>query len=452
MQASCITDPGIPIELPARQESLGRIGFVTGRGEPVYSFNVPLEGKGEGAAQGALGMSGVCLSALPTGPVGVAFAILCLPVAAVGGAMFGAAITANADAVAEARAGAQRGFDTLRLNDVALRAGTEYGSAVGLPLHPLDRSLGPKGPGELPGYENVSGKVDSVLEIDIVSVDATSTGLTGVPITFDVEARTRLLDVRDGRALYSRDVHYVTAEHTADQWLAGDGRLLQESLEAAVKDVVVRTLDAIMDEFLVYRPAGGTKAAFDFDGRVPGYVLQPIEPPLRVRPFGAMFKPDNYCDAEGVAYGLLERYRLESLQPTFRWEPIPREFGLPLGNGPGEAHDIRYEFRILGGSGDAYRRAGLTEPTHMVEEPLAQCSQFRWTVRARFTLDGVPRATEWMGAFNTIGGYADPAWIRGHPGKPALAAIPSDMTMFFPIILTPSAHGEPCTCGSEASR
>jgi len=61
-------------------------------------------------------------------------------------------------------------------------------------------------------------------------------------------------------------------------------------------------------------------------------------------------------------------------------------------------------------------------------------------------LDGASRVTEWTGAYNTIGGYADPAWIRRHPGKPALAAIPSSLLPFFPIVLTPSADGGSCTC------
>jgi hypothetical protein len=444
-----MTDRGTPVELPTSQESLGRVGFVTGRSEPAYSFDAFVEGKGEGAARGLAG-AGYCLDFVKgdSSGLGAALAIVCLPIAAVAGAIFGAAGAAHADAIVDARARAQEGIAAVHLNQVALQAGLDYASVVGLPLQQLDRGAGPAAPGDIPDYESFADKVDSVLEIDIVRVDASTSGSTDIPVSFDIEARTRLLDVRDGRTLYSHDAHYVTPERTADQWLAENGKLLQDALPAAVKDIVVRTLDAILDEIMIYRPAFATKVGY-FDGLVPGYALRPVEPPLRLKPFGHMFKSEDYCDSGGVTYGWLELYHLESLQPTFRWEAMPREFDLPLGDGPGQAHDIRYDFRILDGSGKAYVRDGLKEPLHTLDEPLAPCGEFRWTVRARFTLDGAPRATEWTGAFNTIGGYADPAWIRGHPGKPALAAIPADMTLFFPIVLTPSADGKSCTCGSD---
>jgi hypothetical protein len=70
---------------------------------------------------------------------------------------------------------------------------------------------------------------------------------------------------------------------------------------------------------------------------------------------------------------------------------------------------------------------------------------FRWTVRARFELDGAPRATEWTGAYDTIGGYLDPMWVRGRPGAPALAGFPHDPLYYYPIVRTPSADEESCT-------
>ena len=48
-----------------------------------------------------------------------------------------------------------------------------------------------------------------------------------------------------------------------------------------------------------------------------------------------------------------------------------------------------------------YARQGLPEPSHALENPLDPSSQYLWTVRAHFLLDGRPRTTEWG-----LAGYA----------------------------------------------
>ena len=42
-----------------------------------------------------------------------------------------------------------------------------------------------------------------------------------------------------------------------------------------------------------------------------------------------------------------------------------------------------------------YTRGGLTNSFHEVESSLAPATVYLWAVRARFTLDGQPRATQW---------------------------------------------------------
>lgn len=45
------------------------------------------------------------------------------------------------------------------------------------------------------------------------------------------------------------------------------------------------------------------------------------------------------------------------------------------------------------------RRDGLRAAEHRIEEPLSPCAFYAWTVRARFKLDGRPRAVEWTGDY-----------------------------------------------------
>src|SRR5690606_24723149 len=126
-------------------------------------------------------------------------------------------------------------------------------------------------------------------------------------------------------------------------------------------------------------------------------------------------------------YGHLERYPLASLRPSFRWESWPRGFDITPGSGPGQAQHVRYDFRLFSGESIAYEWLGLIAPEHEVDAPLRPCESYRWTVRARFMLNGTPRATEWMGAYNTMGGPVAPWWWRRGSGVPVLAVVPDSV-------------------------
>ncbi len=96
------------------------------------------------------------------------------------------------------------------------------------------------------------------------------------------------------------------------------------------------------------------------------------------------------------------RYSVDSLRPTLRWESFPRPEDLEADKA-GRLAAVRnqtYELRIWRAEGDfpselVYARSGLTEPVHTVETPLAPDTDYQWTIRARFELNGEPRVTEW---------------------------------------------------------
>jgi len=107
---------------------------------------------------------------------------------------------------------------------------------------------------------------------------------------------------------------------------------------------------------------------------------------------------------------------VDSLQPTFRWEPFPRREDLDADE-EGVFRRIKavaYELRIwkttTGTSGPlVYTREGLKVPNHQLEEPLEPSAQYLWTVRARFTLiDGRLNFIEWGLAGNLLRGQTVP--------------------------------------------
>jgi len=141
-------------------------------------------------------------------------------------------------------------------------------------------------------------------------------------------------------------------------------------------------------------------------------------------------------------WGHLERFQLDTLTPTFAWEPFPRGYDVTIGDGAGQASDVRYDLRIYADGEIYYERFGLAAPKHTLQMPLGPCRDYRWTVRARFRLNDFVRVTEWTGAFNTIGGEAAPWWWR-RGSKPALAMSPANVA-YYPMIVTPGRDGLAC--------
>jgi hypothetical protein len=66
--------------------------------------------------------------------------------------------------------------------------------------------------------------------------------------------------------------------------------------------------------------------------------------------------------------------------------------------------------------------SGLVEPRLAVSTPLQPCSRYFWTVRARFTMNGVRRVTEWAGAYGAAGGEAFPSHEFYYPFRTPAAA------------------------------
>ena len=108
--------------------------------------------------------------------------------------------------------------------------------------------------------------------------------------------------------------------------------------------------------------------------------LRPLYPPLE--------KKSTALYAEFV--------EVDSLQPTFQWQPFPRtEDHLA-----GKVENVTYELRVWSAiprpSGQLmYARNGLKSPSHQLTVPLEPASKYLWSVRARFNIDHRLRVTEW---------------------------------------------------------
>lgn len=100
--------------------------------------------------------------------------------------------------------------------------------------------------------------------------------------------------------------------------------------------------------------------------------------------------------------------------PEFKWEAFPRGQDLEAGHaGAGrKISEVTYELKIweedraFPGTFDpghefaepgplVYARSGLPKPHHRIAMGLKWRTNYFWTVRARFLLDGQPRLTTW---------------------------------------------------------
>jgi hypothetical protein len=227
----------------------------------------------------------------------------------------------------------------------------------------------------------------------------------------DVRARARLLDGTRETVLDEMTRLRRSDARSAADWLTGAAEGVRAVIDKSVEETA---RDIVREFFRLYYPPNRPLA----QGRiVPNWVLQPIDP-LPAAP-KAFRLGDIFASGQKASERMEEgRFAgLDTLQPVFRWESFPR--GVDLDEAGGSAArftDVSYEISVfevarkwqerVGPFGTyaaptyiagkrIYERTGLSTPEHRIEEPLAPCGRYAWTVRARFRLDGQPRVTVW---------------------------------------------------------
>ncbi len=122
------------------------------------------------------------------------------------------------------------------------------------------------------------------------------------------------------------------------------------------------------------------------------------------------------CTSPTAIYGLRPQYpealvapgprvafvEVDSRQPTLRWEAFPTDDDRKTDQEGqlAKINNVTYDLRIFRArrgfpAEPIYTRIGLPEPWHTLDSPLEPSTEYFWTVRARFELDGRPRVTPW---------------------------------------------------------
>ena len=334
---------------------------------------------GKGAATGAAtGAYAGLLASLQTGPFFVVLAPILVPAGTVIGGAGGAAV------------GYAQG--------IPLKEGQAAQALLARNQRDLSAELARRVVQKLPGAGKVQAPPGSPPDLRL-EVTALSWGLFGGagshPVAdFELTVAYRVLDGK-GTELLHRQFTVGGPRRPFPEWSEDEGRRLGEAVEGALE----ASAEAVADSaFLIqdfHLPKGLLPPTCGLLPRRPGRVPRSATPFVGATP------------------------QVEGPSPTLQWEAFPRredvdhDAGRLLARISGIRYDLRVWASVGGGPGAlVYERRGLpleprTDPAvaegeasapfveYPLDLPLAPATEYLWSVRARFRLDGEERATRW---------------------------------------------------------
>lgn len=396
-----------PAQEPAARTpvALDRLAVVSTPNEPK---GISSKASASSAAEDAIGGTVLGVLILPAEPLLAIVALPIIPLGAIAGAAGGATA---AQCEAEIAAGtlvpsAQKSDLQVELRDRITNLLRLKNLTQPIPPQP---AIQPMQPGEL-----TEPKVNVTLQVGLREIGfamAEGNGKGPVYALF-IKPQAKLIDADGKTVLDEMNFELRSRAYLREAWLDRE----HSPFDAALSTVLDQAAENIVFEMLeVYYP----KALQEPGGHTtptPYYTLAPVYPE----------------STRGLWPGLRDPTPLAGdLKPHFRWQAFPRTIDLASVEGQGARFsDVQYDLRIFAvdrrkesfgnilrcylsrgldpgcESGplytlgpEVYRRDGLTAAEHRIEVPLTPCAFYAWTVRARFKLDGRPRAMEWTGHY-----------------------------------------------------
>lgn len=391
LQAGCSSTPS-PTDT-RHQLNLGRLAVVAASKPPEIALKGLVRGKGSGAAVGAGGSFLECLGGLGhsscsgNDPIcGAAMIIglgLCSAAGVVGGVV-GALQAPSASSIRQTESSLHAAVGGGEIQEALRRQVENLARSEGHVLADPDAQQVRLAARQGDYRALADAGVDSVLEVGLSEVTTAGHGVKQ-PLQLLMQARVRLIRSLDNRELSNVDYVYQGERRLPAQWSASNGAALLQGVQLGYEALAAHIHDSV---FLLYpfpdrgmHSAGWLAAAFG---------LAPLYPRN-----GGQLSDDNFLARQ------LEWTQVASTRPTLRWQAFPRPSDLAAA--PAEmarVSNVRYDLviaeeRHLAPARIVYRGEGLRRPNHSLFKPLASKRYYFWSVRARFTLDGRERVTEW---------------------------------------------------------
>ena len=391
------------------QGALGAVAVLAGAGEPQIKF----EGvsTGETAASSAAGTLAACVGSVPgcgsvlCAPLLLVWLGVCSVAGAVGGAV-GATMAPSAATVqtAEARWSAAdksvQGMLRAEVLEAAVAHGTRTVAISAESAQTVSRTHDYSGFAEA-GAQTVlevtltkagaKGRPLSALDAALLGpfIAAGKAGARGAgadtPLIAYMQAHARLVRVSDNAEVFAEDYLYEGERLKLSEWSADGAKRLVSTFERGYKTLGAYIYDSVFRLYPFPEPRVNARTR-----EADGLGLGAIYP----RTTGVLAVDDSIQTF--FAWSMAD-----GLQPTLRWEAFPREIDLKLApEAMSRVRNVRYDLLIareenLVPAEIVYRRDGLAQSEHRLEAPLSPDTNYFWTVRASFELDGRERVTGW---------------------------------------------------------
>ena len=297
--------------------------------------------------------------------------IVLAPVGAIGGAVVGAISSEPTQVVQEQET-------ALRTTLVALNAQQELQEQV---IQTVREQIDPSAgfvseEGSMTPDESVSYRflrtqgVDTILEVGVLSFGLTGEKGINPSLALIMTARAKLIRSLSNTVLSDYTLECQSFNQSFSQWAASNAKAIREQYSQCLQ----RLSEKITEEVF-----------FSSYFTSPSNLLQ--YPILGIRP--------EYPEVNYDTFPMVD-----SNQPTLRWEKFPPSTEPETQTARSQISHTTYDLRIWRAEGEdpgilVYARENLSTPFHHLEEPLEPATNYFWTVRARFELNGQPRRSEW---------------------------------------------------------
>ena len=348
--ATTLEDPGPSALSTTQRAEMGRLAIRAPTAPPSIDLigDETLETKGEAsksmAAGAAIGWLGGSLEAgAESGdPLGfllmATIGIIGAPVAAVGGAVYGAAA---ADSEEELVTG--NGIISSALSFAPQHFGSSLTEALDGTVALNYTLVDP----EVPDAELRADGFDAVLNIKMENISG-SPSENGLEVSFMSGNRVELVSLDDGRLVETRFYEAATPARNVSHWAAESAQSLFDGLGVGFDEMASQ----IVDVFFV----------------APSIRVQGLEP---------------------VSKSQYRIGRINTLQPLFVWGALDGERAVAVGDG------VEYEIMVF--EKDQAPETGMrtVAARYVPAQPLENCESYQWKVRAHYEQFGASTISEW---------------------------------------------------------
>lgn len=332
------------------------------------NFDLPSTGRLAETGRGAT--TGAVLGGYYAGFCGFGV-IICMPVlatvGAVGGAAYGVAAADSESYWKEAETSFQNILVKSRLNERITENIVDYAHAHGYDINDFTGDMKTQSEDLIHSLSFTLNGYWGGLEIKDISVSLIPKEIYSKPDRqFNIQAHVRLMRAADNVFLIDQIISDdLGTTRPVNEWMEDDAKRFRDEIPLATK----RLSERIVEEILMKEelPINIFRISVNWEALITG--VEPIFP-----------SPTLHYEV------------IDSLQPTMRWHKLNRDnvtYDLCLWSTIGSENTQENQGEVV------YHRENIENTQHTLETPLEPSTLYFYSVRARFSENGLDKVTDW---------------------------------------------------------